>query len=76
MGIGKVGLEADGLLVARHGLGEPVLLFQDAPQVVVGIGIVGLEADGPLKTGRGLVELVLPRQHDAQVVLAHRGRRA
>ena len=59
MGLGVVGLEAQGLPIAGHRLVEPALPGQDVAQVVVGFGIVGLEAEGLPIAGHGLVQLAL-----------------
>jgi hypothetical protein len=51
VGIRIVGLEPDGLVKARHGRVELVLLAQDDPQAEVGLERAGLEADGPYPGG-------------------------
>ena len=69
VGIGIVGLEAEGLLKTCRRLVEPALLRQHDSQVVLGLGVVGFEAEGLLIAGHGLVEPALPRQGNAQVVV-------
>ena len=48
MNLGVVGLEAEGLLIAGHGVVGPALPLQGNAQVVVGLGRVGLKAEALL----------------------------
>ena len=48
MGLGVVGLEAEGLSKAGRRLVEPALPRQRDAQVVVGLGVLRLEAEGLL----------------------------
>src|SRR5262249_47278723 len=66
-GLGKVGLEAEGLLIARHRLVEPALLPEGMTQVELDVGEVGLEPQRLLEVRHRLAQPPRPRQGDPQV---------
>ncbi len=69
MRFGKIGFEADGLLVAAERLLQPPQFLQHVADVIVGMGEIGLQFDGFLKTRQRLFPLLLPGMADAQAVV-------
>ena len=68
VGLGEVGLEADGLAVLGLGGGIVVLaIAQDRPEAAVGLGVVGFEPDRRAEFGDGLVRFALAMQGIAEV---------
>src|SRR5262249_11267977 len=72
VGLGVVGLEAEGRAVLRDGVVQLALLPQSQPEVIVGHWIILLDSEGLAELGDGLIQLALLRQGNAEAVVALR----
>jgi hypothetical protein len=72
MGLGVIGLEAQGLAEAGHAIRHLALLGQGHAEVVVGLGEVRLEVHGSAEGDHGLVYLAELGQGQTQAGAAGR----